>query len=243
MKSVVIGASAGLGRSIAEKLAECGHELYLLSRSGRDLDPLARDLVIRFGVKVRWIELDLVTVNAPALARQLIDEMGSVDNLFLVAGWGSNQDFGPLPDAELRTLIAINYMAEACLANAFLSHLADQPEANLVGIGSVAAVRGRSANMVYGSAKRGLEAYFEALRHYLSGSGCRVQFYRAGFMRTTLLGNQHSVLPAVAPEFVAARIIANLGRDLGLSYVPGWWRWVAIIMRMLPWTIFRRLSI
>lgn len=241
--SVVIGASSGLGRAIAEKLAEGGDHVYLLARDGRDLEPLARDCSIRFGAKVGWIECDLSAFDAPAVVKRLIDEMGGVDNVFLVAGLGDESDAGPLPDAQLRMLIEVNYLSLARIANAFLSHLGSRPKTNLVGIGSVAAVRGRRTNMVYGSAKRGLEAYFEALRHFLASSDCRVQFYRAGFMLTAMLGNRRSMLPAVAPEIVAARIVDNLDRDLGTTYIPSWWRWVGLILRMLPWVIFRRISI
>lgn len=243
MKSVVVGASSGLGRAIAEKLAERGDDMYLLARDRRDLDPLARDFTIRFGTRVIWNELDLSSFDAPALVQRLLDEMGGVDNVFLVAGLGSDDDAGSLPDAQLRMLIEVNYVALTRIANAFLDHLASRPKANLVGIGSVGAVRGRNTNMVYASAKRGLETYFEALRHCLAATGCRVQFYRAGFMLTTMLGNRRPALPAATPEAVAARIVANLDRDLGTIYVPGWWRWIGLALRLLPWVIFKRLSI
>ena len=242
-KSVVVGASSGLGRAIAEKLAEKGDELHLLARDERDLDPLAHDFFVRFGVKVGWTAVDLAKFDAPALVQHLIDEMGGVDNVFLVAGLGDDADAGPLPDAQLRMLVEVNYISLTRIANAFLAHLTGRPEANLVGIGSIAAVRGRRANMVYGSAKRGLEAYFEAVRHFLASSGCRVQFYRAGFMHTSMLGNRRSILPAAAPDVVAARIVANLDRDLGTTYIPSWWRWVGLVLRVLPWIIFKRLSI
>lgn len=242
-KSVIVGASSGLGRAIAEKLAEQGGEVHLLARDGRDLDPLARDLSIRLGATAHWSELDLASFDAEALVKRLVDEMGGVDNVFLVAGLGDDKDAGPLPDAQLRMLIEVNYVALARIANAFLTHLAERADTNLVGIGSVAAARGRRANMVYGSAKRGLEAYFEALRHFLVPTGCHVQFYRAGFMQTTMLGNRRSLLPAAAPETVAERIIANLDRDLGTAYLPRWWRWIGLVLRILPWAVFKRLSI
>lgn len=242
-RSVVVGASSGLGRAISEVLAGCGHQVYLLARDRRDLEPLANDLAIRFGATVALSELDLSSFDATGLAKRLIDEMGEVDNLFLVAGLGDEGDSAQLPDVQVKTLIKVNYLGPVRLANAFLPHLASRANTNLVGIGSVAAVRGRSANMVYGSAKRGLETYFEALRHCLARSSCRVQFYRAGFMRTAMLGNRRSIFPVVAPEDVAVRIVANLDRDLGTIYVPGWWRWIALALQILPWAMFKRLSI
>ncbi|TAN78257.1 MAG: SDR family oxidoreductase, partial [Magnetospirillum sp.] len=182
VKAVVIGASAGLGRALASCLAEAGHELVLVARDGRDLDAVARDLAIRFGRPVGWIAADLGNPDAAALKTGVLERLGGIDALFVVAGLGDDADCGPLPDGALRRLIEVNYAGPLSLINAFLPDLTRAAPAHLVGVGSVAAIRGRSRNMVYGSAKRGLEFYFEALRHYLADTGCRVQFYRAGFM-------------------------------------------------------------
>lgn len=241
--SVIVGASSGLGRAIAEQLAQRSHAVHLVARDPRDLEPLARDLAIRFNANTSWSELDLCAFDADDLARRLLERFGALDNLFLVAGLGDDSDNGPLPDARLCMLFEANCIGLIRIANALLTHLASRPAANIVGIGSVAAVRGRRFNMVYGSAKRGLEAYFESLRHYLARSSCRIQFYRAGFMKTTMLGNRRSVLPAAEPADVAAYIIQRLDKDRGIGYAPNWWRWIALGLRILPWPLFKRLSI
>ncbi len=57
--SIIIGASAGLGRALAEELAARGHSLYLISSDIEDLQPLAQDLRIRFNIKVFVSSVDL----------------------------------------------------------------------------------------------------------------------------------------------------------------------------------------
>ena len=96
--------------------------------------------------------------------------------------------------------------------------------------------------MIYGSAKRGLEFYCEALRHLLADTGCRVQFYRLGFVRTSMLEGRPPPLPFVRPETVAKAIIRNLGHDRSI-YVPGWWALVAVVLTLIPWRIFKKLDI
>lgn len=241
MKAVVIGASAGLGRALASCLAEAGHELVLVARDGRDLDAVARDLAIRFGRPVGWIAADLGNPDAAALKTGVLERLGGIDALFVVAGLGDDADCGPLPDGALRRLIEVNYAGPLSLINAFLPDLTRAAPAHLVGVGSVAAIRGRSRNMVYGSAKRGLEFYFEALRHYLADTGCRVQFYRAGFMDTTMLGNEPPGPLVVKPEAVARAMVARLDGPEGAAYLPRRWMLVALILRLLPWALFRRL--
>ena len=241
MKSLIIGASAGLGRALADQLAARGDGLFLVASAAEDLDPLARDLRIRHGAEIHWQAFDLRHGDIEALRQQVLERMGSFDNLFLVAGLGDGADCGAIDDDLAIRLMAINFTAPVRVANAFLPDLQATPAGNCVGIGSVAAIRGRSNNMVYGAAKRGLEAYFEAIRHRLATSGCRVQFYRVGFMATTMLGARPKFLPVARPEDVAARIVANLGRDLGTAYLPGWWSVLGLILRHAPWVLFRRL--
>lgn len=239
MKAVIAGASAGLGRALAECLAAAGHELMLVARDGRDLDAVAKDIAIRFGTPVAWVAADLAQSDPLALRREVVHRLGSIDALFLIAGLGDSSDCGPMSDAVLRRLIDVNYAGPVALVNAFLPDLMRTASAHLVGIGSVAVIRGRSRNMVYGSAKRGLEFYFEALRHRLAGTGCRIQFYRVGFMDTTMLGNQTGPM-VVKPETVARLIVARLGGSSGSAYLPHWWGLVALGLRLLPWSLFKR---
>ncbi len=243
MKCLIVGASAGLGRCLAEELAARGHDLFLVASGEVDLDALSRDVRLRHGVAVAFAALDLAAFDVDALHSRVMASMSEIDALFFVAGMGSDEDSGATEAALVDRLVAINYVSGVKIVNAFLDDLSQRPKASCVGIGSIAAVRGRSSNMIYASAKRGLEAYFEAVRHRLAESGCRVQFYRAGFMRTTMLGERQTALPIASPRKVARAILNNLDRDLGTSYIPGWWRWIALVLRLMPWLIYRRLFV
>ena len=81
------------------------------------------------------------------------------------------------------------------------------------------------------------------MRHRLAGTDCAVRFYRVGFMKTTMLTGSGGALPAVSPDWVAGRVVANLDRGGGFSYLPGWWWAIAVVLRLLPWSVFRRLDI
>lgn len=239
MKAVVVGASAGLGRALAERLAEAGHELMLLAQDGRDLEAVARDLRVRFNTPVHWLEADIANPDASGLRALVLEGLGGIDALFLVAGLGDDTDCGPMDEAALQRLIAVNYAGPIQLTNAFLPDFMGESPTHLIGIGSIAAIRGRSRNIVYGSAKRGLEFYFEALRHRLSASRCRVQFYRVGLMDTSMLHGPRGPL-VVSPDTVARTIVARLGGPQGVAYLPRWWVGVALILGALPRRLFVR---
>ncbi len=242
MRSLVIGASTGLGRAVAERLARNGHDLFLVSSDARDLAPVASDLVARYGVRAHYVACDLSAPDPAALYAEVKAKLGGIENFFYIAGL-SLRDTPPVADEIVLRLVNINQTSAIRLVNVFFADLAGTPGTNIVGIGSVAAARGRRYNSIYGAAKRGLETYFEALRHRLAGQPCKVQFYRAGYLKTRVTAGQKLPFPALDPDVAAARIIANLGRDLGAVYLPSWWWAITTILRLLPWVVFKRLDI
>ncbi len=244
-KSLITGGSVGLGRAIAERLAAQGHELFLVASR---LDPLAeaaRDIAARHGVTVHHHPVDLASLDARDLRRRVLDAMGAVDNLLLIAGVGDKADGGPMPDGAAERLLAVNLVSAVTLTDALLPDLQDNPQANIVAAGSIAAARGRRRNGVYGAAKRGLEAYFETLRHYLAQRGgvCKTQIYRLGYLDTRMIAGQKTPFAKFPPDKAAERIVANLGRDLGLAYLPVWYWPIVTAFRLLPWPIFKRLDV
>ena len=244
-RSVIIGASAGLGRALAERLAALGHNLFLVASDQRDLAPLAGDLTIRFGVDVTVLAADLYRVDAGLIRERALSALGGVDHLLLIAGFSAPAiDRGAITPEMVDRMITINLSAMIQVVNAFLPELANAQGGNLVGAGSVAAVRGRRSNMVYGAAKRGLEGYFESCRHWLANkAGARVQFYRLGYLETQMVFGQKLPFPALHPDAAAAAIVAHFGQDTGTRYLPRWWWLVMTLIRLIPWVIFKRLEI
>jgi short-subunit dehydrogenase len=241
MNTLIVGASAGLGRAVAERLAATGHGLYLIASDASDIAALTSDLNIRFGVKVTGESLDLARLDVTTLRRRVHDSLGPVENLFYIAGV-SALDSGPIADEFVSRLIEVNFTAALRIVNAFLPDL-KAGSGNLVGAGSVSSSRGRRTNSVYAAAKSGLDTYFAAMRHYLAGSRCRVQFYRLGYIETRMTFGQRLMFPALKPDDGAKVIVGNLGRDLGAVYLPWWWWPITAIIQLLPWPIFKRLNI
>lgn len=241
MTAVIVGASSGLGRALAVELARKGRNLLLVASDERDLAPMASDLHLRHGVEVHCLALDLACEPDPG-ARLLaaLDGLAPISALLLPIGVSRNDDDGRLPSRALRELIAINLHAPIAIAQALLPALVEA-RAVIVGFGSIAAVRGRSRNVAYAAAKRGLESFFESLRHRHTPAELRVQFHRLGFLRSNLTHGLRSPLPVAEPDGVARRVVARLGRGSFSRYEPGIWRLVAILLRCLPWPLFRRI--
>ena len=112
-------------------------------------------------------------------------------------------------------------------------HYVWSPEAIIL----IAAQRRISINVR--AAKRGLEGYFESLRHRTAATSVRVQFYRLGYVATQMSYGRPMKLPAASPEWIAERVADGLDRDLGLVHLPRYWAAIAPVVRAVPWRMFR----
>lgn len=243
MNCLIIGGASGLGRALSETLAGAGHNLMLLSSDMRDAAAVATDLSIRFPVKAVAMGLDLRDFSPAQIRAAFYEKFEQLDALFMVAGIIHHNELGAIDDKALRDLIEINFVSTVRIVNEFISDLQRSPHGNCVGVGSIAAGRPRKHNVLYGATKSALEFYFLGLRHLLAGSSCKVQFYRLGYMRSQMTFGRKLLFPAAEPQQVARQITMNLNKDIGLSYLPYWWKWVILVYRLIPWPIYKRLSI
>jgi len=240
----VLGASAGLGRALARRLAAARHDLILVSSNERDVAAMAADLSVRHGVRAVPIgadvgEGDVYLERVAEAARAL----GSLDGLLCPLGAVAEGDDGRLGPQQAAWLTRVNFLSVVSAVTRFLPALRGRPRAVIVGFGSVAAARGRGANMVYAATKRALESFFEGLRHLCVGSNVIVQFYVLGYLDTNLAFGRRTPLPKGDPDALSARVLRDLGRDIGVAYYPAFWRPVCAGLRRVPWFLVKLLKV
>ncbi|WP_440224944.1 SDR family NAD(P)-dependent oxidoreductase [Dokdonella sp. MW10] len=241
MTAIVIGASSGLGRALAEELARNGHALLLVASDVRDLVALAADLRLRHGVAVEPLALDLS--REPDPGARVLEALGEneASALLMPVGVSREDDAFGLGAGAIGQLLAINLHAPLAIAHALLPRLLVARGA-IVGFGSIAAVRGRGRNVVYAAAKRGLETFFESLRHRHAPSELRVQFWKPGFLRSNLTFAMKLPMAPAEPSDLAADVVRRLPKGSFDRYAPVKWALVARVLRALPWSLFRRVK-
>ena len=243
MNSMIVGASAGLGRALSNELAANGHNLVLVASGKRDLDAVAADLRLRYGVTVRTLAVDVMDMDV-YLERiiEASDELGGVDGLFFPIGAVADADVPGTEIAAVRRIMRINLLSVVETVTHFWPYLEQRNRAVVVGFGSIAASRGRRNNATYSAAKRGLASYFESLRHCAVGTGIRVQFYVPGYLDTGLAFGARTLLPPSRPEALAKKVVRHLSKDVGTSYFPPFWRLICEALRFVPWSVFKKLD-
>lgn len=243
MRALIVGASAGVGRALCEALAQHGAALLLVASDARDLDALAVHLRL-----VYRAEVETVAVDATRVA-ECIEEIsraaasfGLIDSLYFPIGASRWDDHGLLGMDQAGAILNSNLAVVIGLTAQFLPQLLALPQAQIVGFSSIAAIRGRKTNMVYSAAKRGLESYFESLRHLTAATGVRVQLYRLGYVATQQSFGQRLLFPVVTPRQVAQEVLRNHGKDIGKRFFPRYWALIALAVSWLPWTIYKKLD-
>jgi short-subunit dehydrogenase len=120
-----------------------------------------------------------------------------------------------------------------------------QGHGSLVVLGSVAGDRGRRANFVYGAAKAGLAALVEGVAHRFANAGPRAVIVKPGPVITPMTEGfaDRKGLTWASPETVAAIVRRAADRGGPVVYAPWFWRWIMLVIRLLPASIFNRLDL
>ena len=145
MKSVILGGTAGLGRALATKLSNQGHDLVLISQDERDLAAIKNDLEITNRVKVEFLKVNLA---APLISEaELSSTFKDTDNLFLISGYlDPYEDNMKMNSERTEHYINVNYTRPTQIMQLFLQNCPQDRSINLVGIGTVACIRPRPRN-------------------------------------------------------------------------------------------------
>jgi decaprenylphospho-beta-D-erythro-pentofuranosid-2-ulose 2-reductase len=167
---------------------------------------------------------------------------GDVDLVISAAGVLTAQ--AELDQYPLRAgvLIETNFTGHVTTLLAITRHLRAQGHGTIVVLSSVAAVRPRRANFVYGAAKAGLDAFARGLADSLHGSGVRVILVRPGFVVGRMTAGMATAPLACTPAEVASAVVAGVANGTGTVWVPRRLAALALAMHLVPRLLWRRLA-
>lgn len=246
MTFLIVGASAGLGRALAEKFASEKNDLILISSDMRDLIPLKSDLENRFTVTVIPIQISFrnVPIDFSEITRSL-SNLSPLEGILFPIGYSDTNDVLLGTDETLMIDIFNSNLISVCLiTNHFLNTLKEK-KSTIIGFGSVAAIRGRSKNVSYSASKRGLESFFESLRHSLQNSNLTIQFYVLGYLDTSLGFSDQDIVFFKRGDIkkLADIVYSNKFKDFGTRVYPKKWKLIKLLLPFVPWIIFKKIKI
>lgn len=233
----ITGASSGIGRALAQELAGRGYDLFLCARRLDALERVKAEIAATH--PERTVELRQLDVTDDADVARAIGEaaekLGRCDIVVANAGIGSSGPAGEGRMARDRQVIETNLIGAMATIDAAVALFRRQGGGQIVGIGSVAGVRGLPGSGAYSASKAGIAAYLESVRAETYREPITVTTVAPGYIDTPINQDMRS-RPFLIDVEEGARIIADLiERRARYATVPRFpWRVVAPLLRVIP---------
>lgn len=241
MRVVVVSATSVIAVSCVKRLAETGsHEFVLVGRSEERLSATSTDLALRFPTSKFSVELvDFTSTNS---IEKMVESVSKTSMDLILVGQGSLTEQAKASSNldYLRSELELNAVSVAVVAECFAGALAVQGKGTLGVIGSVAGDRGRAYNYSYGSGKALIEKYTQGLQQRFASSDVAVCLVKPGPTATPMTVSHSGKM--ADPNAVAKVIVAGLLARRRVIYAPKLWRYIMLIVKLIPYFIFKRLS-
>ena len=228
--AIIIGASSGIGRELAKILSQNGYNLGLTGRRQDLLISLQKELSTQSFVK----QIDVSQESeAMKLLNELLEEMSGTDLIVINAGIGF---INPnLNWKEEKETIDVNISGFTAMANVAVEFFSKKGSGHIVGISSIAALRGNGKAPAYSASKAFMSNYLEGLRQKFGklGSPIAVTDIQPGFVDTEMAKGEGKFWVA-PPEKAARQIYEAIRKKKKHAYITKRWRIIAWVLKILP---------
>jgi hypothetical protein len=247
--ALVTGATSGIGRHFAQRLAADGYDLVIVARTVPALEALAGELQADHAVRIEVLPADLSRpADCRRVERRLANRRQPVDLLVNNAGFGIYEgEFAQHDVGEEDQLLMVNVRAVMRLTHAALGPMIDAGHGDIINVSSVASFAPDAMAPTYAASKAWVTSFSQGLREQLAGSGVRILALAPGLVPTGFQDRAgveaHVPGPLwLDPDDVVDAALADLKDGHGIS-IPGLpYRAVSLAMRYTPRSIYLPLA-
>ena len=239
----ITGASSGIGRALAERYHRAGWRLALVARreleikSWASAHQLSASSYQIYGADVAQMD------SIIAAGQACLQHQGLPDVVIANAGISVGMDTAERADLDVMARVfATNNLGLAATFHPFISAMTQRGSGRLVGIGSVAGIRGLPGHGAYCASKAAVISYCESLRGELRASGVRVVTISPGYVDTPLTRENRYRMPfLMTPEAFAESAFKAIETGRSYRVIPWQMGVAAKLLRLLPNPWFDRL--
>lgn len=241
---LVLGGGSDIGRAVCRRLNRGRLKRVVLAGRPEDgMDPIAEELRAAGVPLVEVVMWDATDIEShEKVIGSMFDHPDDIDFVFVPAGLlGDQATFESDPTFAAR-VAEINYGGLVSAGLIVASHLRSQGHGVMAFMSSVAGVRARKDNFVYGSTKAGLDAFAQGLGDSLIGTGARVMVVRPGFVHTKMTEGMKPAPFSTTPEKVADLIADGLLKGSEVIWAPPLLAYLFFAFRLLPRRVWRMVA-
>jgi short-subunit dehydrogenase len=243
--AIVTGASSGIGRAFALRLAGSGHPVLLVARRGPELERVAAEIAGRGG-RAEILTVDLVAPGGVESVVARAGELGEIDVLVNSAGFGNYGPFLSQSGDRQRDEVALNIGAVVALSRGVLPRMLARGRGQIVNLASLLSFMPTPYFATYGATKAFVLSFSEALAQELRGTGVRVFAScpgpaKSGFVHVAGAELAYDRFPQLDPDVVARRSLSAVRRGKVLRVI-GWLNaLITFSVRITPRFLMRRI--
>lgn len=238
----ITGASSGIGQALAHRYHQAGFRLALVARRTSEVKTWAGAQGISPDSYEIYSADVSVTDSIVAAGRDCIARQGLPDVVIANAGISVGMDTADFADLDvMRATFETNNLGMAATFQPFVAAMCQRGSGKLVGIASVAGIRGLPGHGAYCASKAAVFAYCESLRGECRPHGVQVVTIAPGYIDTPLTQRNRYRMPfLMAPEAFADRAFAHIGAGVRKRFIPWQMGVVAGLLRLLPDWLYDR---
>ncbi|WP_137724226.1 SDR family NAD(P)-dependent oxidoreductase [Prescottella subtropica] len=238
---LLLGGRSEIGLEVATRLAP-GRVVILAARRSGDLENEVAAVRDAGATEVHCVEFDADRVEShAAVLSQVVEAHGPIGVAVLAFGILGDQARAEADAAHALAVVHTDYVAQISVLTHLANLLRTRGSGQIVVFSSVAGMRVRRANYVYGSAKAGLDGFASGLADALHGTGVRLLLVRPGFVIGRMTEGMTPAPFSSTPQQVADAVAHGLRTGREKVWVPGLLRPIFFLVRLLPQAVWRRL--
>jgi len=236
-KAIIIGATSGIGKELAKLLADNNYMIGITGRRTELLEDLKKENPSKYEIKSFDVQ---DTKNISKHLNEFVEKLGGIDLIIISAGTGDiniKLNF----DIEKRT-IDTNVLGFTAIADWAFNLFQNQKHGHLVGISSIAGLRGSKDAPSYNATKAFQINYLEGLRQKSNKlKNITITDIRPGFVKTRMAKGDGQFWVAT-PQKAAEQILNAINRKRKVAYITKRWGLIALLLKILPKAIYDKMS-
>lgn len=241
---LILGATSAIAKHTTRLLAADEHSLYLVARNEKKLSKMQHDMLVRGAKEVNYECLDLSDDKQhQPLIQRATERMGNIDIVLIAYGTLSDQASSIKNYENTLKELQINCLSVISLLTIIANQMEQQGSGSIVVISSPSGDRGRQSNYIYGTAKGALTIFLQGLRNRLAKSKVHVLTIKPGFVNTPMTKDFKKGFLWVGPDVISKGIYRALKKKKEAVYLPFFWQYIMLVIKLIPEKIFKHLKL